>query len=347
MARPSIEGLLVLLATRSRQSPYLTSYKSHRCKVDAVRSLRVCIIIIGVVLGCGFLRQAQAEGVAPVDKTSSLTVCASPKEVVNENVVSFDFGEWPMWDNSLTSKAWEGIDGGQLWKTGSPKVRISHVFELQNRSDKPLTLSRFDVQGQIEEIKSPDVGDLPFQIKPQQKIHLEVFFIYGNTYPGEVTGSVALRSGTLKEPLATLKLSARVPPMARLEPAILSFGNVPLATGAVRQLTVTFDRHIQKQMVPAPLRLISSNPNLKIQATPQQGDLMGVKVKGDSLLFPFDSNEKLLPKDLKVTFAVFIARGCAEGPVDGTISLIVVGAPMVAFVRGSQAKVQGAVVSAR
>jgi len=302
--------------------------------------MRIFLAVLLSVM-CVGLARCDPTSVAPAP--ASLTVIAGKNEQVKGNVTSFDFGEWAMWDHSLESKANAGIDPRRLWATGFPKVRVSHVFVLRNEGKKPVMLSKFDVQGEIEEIKSTDTGDLPFRIQPKQEIHLEVFFVYQNTYSGEFAGSVRLLSKDAPQPLATLQLSARVPPVVRLEPAALSFGVVPSSVGAVRQVTLTFDRHIPSFLVPGPFRLVSSNPNVKISALPDQTDLLGVKVNGNSITFPALPDEKPLAKDLKINFAVSIPPGCAVGSLSSTISLIAVETPIVAFVQGVQTKVQASI----
>jgi hypothetical protein len=323
---------------------YKLNFRSHignRCKHYRT-NMRNLVLIIAVAL-FNLLPAARAdEKLIPSVNTPKLSVIESKGEKVEGNSVSFDFGEWPIWDNSLEEAAWRGVDSRTLWK-GLPKVKVFHTFTLQNETNETIVATAFKVEGNIEEIKSPDLGDFPFKIAPNKKVTLQIYFAYQNLFPGALTGSVQLMGSGSKTPLVTMNLSSRVTTGIVVQPTILNFGDVLSGEETVREFSVTFDRRMTNNLSSIPVKFFCKNPALKIQYVPLKQELKGIKIEKDVITFP--QHDKEFHQDITLKFTATLSKDAPVGVIDEHIRLIAIGFPMLSIVKGVQTRAQGRVVA--
>jgi hypothetical protein len=175
----------------------------------------------------------------------------------NNSLAIYDFGVGDLMDPSLAAENPE---------ESQPVDGIKHIFVLENRSDKPITITAgrinepctsVKVFQYVEILKQVYPDDFPYTVPPHKKAKVLVGLDPFIVFPGRVWASIDLLGENQKEPLITLVMKGILNNGIKFSSQKMDFGRISAGSMASRTLNLSIDRRVQSN-IPGASMILSS-----------------------------------------------------------------------------------------
>lgn len=296
---------------------------------------------------CGFLTlggSATAQTATPsVSNGQSANSNSGALIVVPEGPLSniFDFGKV-----SILDSATEIEDELAMLRRENVLPGIKHQFQVRNRSGKPVTITAlnsdyFGLDSQIP-IGKYKVQSLPKVVAPGESVPIVVAFDKTVVVPGPVEVKIQVATDEKAKVPLDLVMRGVLDSGIQLSGDSSNFGVRFSGEGGTKKLTVILDKRISKFIPDSPMRVISSNPYVKVKNGVLKKGAKVAVVKQDTIRIPWGFKNKDID-DYLVEFDLELSKEAPIGPLGGQVQLVIVGAPMFMLVQDAKVEIKGAV----
>jgi hypothetical protein len=254
----------------------------------------------------------------------------------------FNFGIYDLADEEQDIQ--DSIDEEAL----KPVLRgIRHTFVLKNNSKSRVTIVGFKQDCdcvRAEVVTKNDLKPFPATVEAGGQISIVMALDKEILSAGPVSISIKLYGKDAKATLATLTMKGVLDSGLNFSNSNINFGEVVASSAASRELTLNIGRGVPLLLPPGEgLRLVSTNPYVKVQIVPKKLLVKDVSVKGDHIKFPQEIPDELSGK-VSVTFRVSLSPDAPNGQVRGFLRLIVPNYPIYLLVARAVIPLEGDVV---